>query len=645
MAARGGGVALLAGAWAASALFAGWLLAPWFAVREGLSPAPDVSTPEPRDGTGGTAPEPHGAERAIHNAPPATGAATTETTAGERGSGPGGGTVLAQAHAATVHAIQLGSAITRLEVTATHSDGSPVPDGLVYVLPASSPGADKEDELVRGHLDQAGRVTLDVPAGAQVDVGLLCSGGPVMRTGVVVGWGLPTRVHLALPPMGTVRLKAELPLAPVDGVEPVTRVTFLPPEPEGDTRAYPGRHERGEVWGGTAELDRGGHGTSTPLLEGLEYRVFVVIEWPTRGSREPPAAPFDLVPDRMVVKPGETLVLHRRRLAQLSLLAQVSGTPPGRGGQAWAFFYPGEQSPLASRLLLFAGSHAQLTDVSASASEPLQGGVRVRGPAAQPAPIRWPVVRSVPPGPGRVEWGGLVGMVPGSLDVALEPGERREITVPIHFDASTRTEDTTAAKAPVAPAPTMDVEVLVEGPDPDPDDLPIGVALYLGAAGSAASGEPDFAGWEPNAVGRFRWTVEPSRRSSAPVAVATQGDRWASDPFDPRSGDALRIRLRPAGTLLVVPGAIDCDSDDGPRLRLERLDGAPLPTRAPLDRAPFRWNERDSERAGVAVRTGTIIGPFPAGVMRFRVKRGGFVLGEVSAEVVAGQIRPLLLAR
>jgi hypothetical protein len=248
-----------------------------------------------------------------------------------------------------------------------------------------------------------------------------------------------------------------------------------------------------------------------------------------------------------------------------------------------------------------------------------------------------------PPGPARVEWRGS-GILPGSLAVDLREGESNRL-------------DLLLEAAPDAVVPVREpVRVVMEGIPPGPD------------AGDHRSFA--FSSVLPRAPGRTPATMDAAFGPGEDLvlegewrgvrdAVVRSGEWLVSRPLEvPTEGD-WRVRLEPAGYLLVVPdtlipvelGALQIHSREGwmytgrvedtcediietgdTRRTRVRTEGHDRPDGGGLD---LLYADRTRNGAGV------LLGPFPEGTCTFEVRLGGVRLPDATATVKAGRIEVL----
>ena len=144
--------------------------------------------------------------------------------------------------------------------------------------------------------------------------------------------------------------------------------------------------------------------------------------------------------------------------------------------------------------------------------------------------------------------------------------------------------------------------------------------MYWGEHGSQNGGEMEVASTDP--VRRAFLVLPPDR---------------ASDVFVPPASGTVRVTLKPAGMLVVVPEVLP-DPALG-ALRLRRADGLPLPLLSVTSRGAYDLDFTERPE----VKMGTILGPIPEGRVTLEVLLGGVVIDRPVAEVRAGRYTPLVI--
>lgn len=668
---RAGRVTAGAVAWVATALLAGYLIGPWFApAGVGLPEGPGASGVESADPATGTSPSRAAAGVALPAldpsappaapqapAPPRTGASRANHPPAE----PAVATDPADPTALPSRArVLTGLATGRLVVRVTGPEGEPASGWTVYALPAGGPGSDDEDEILSA-VTEDGEAILDVPADVRVDVGVASEAGTALRTDVVVAAGAEQTVALAV--AGAAAITAELRDAPRELLAGPLQVAVQLAGVDGaEGRCYPGRADRAWTWGTSFALDRDGRADSGPLTPGARYLVTASVRV-APGTPPRWSGPWRLVAEPSEAAPGDHVVLRLAPSARVRLTPAASGRSNHAQPMAQLRVLAGGQ-PIA----VFPAFYEQLTGEPPPAptpivppgTDPAQAELMRQAAALQHAQrqlalrhqwMPFPFDCAVPPGPVRIDWSGA-GVEPGSRDLGvLAADTTTEVSVAVRFT------DEPAVVAVTGPQlhedagdvePNGEVTVTLHGlPPGDPAGDPPPVGWFL-AREEDPGDEPDVLDDEIDRTTPTLW-LHPDDRRRALLGVAHAGPWLATDPVPMRDRTTLRLDFRPAGLLLVLPGRLALP--ETPAVLLSRPDGAPLPyadTASDLSwddagRVSPTWGPG---RAAVRVRArlGRVLGPLPAGPVRLQVRRGGFLLGDVTATVVAGQIRPVVLA-
>jgi hypothetical protein len=655
-------------AWIASALLAGYLMAPWFAPeRDPLARPPEAGDPAP----GGSAAEP--ARRLAPAGPtplaappapvPPHGGSRADSGAARSPTPPPGAPPEAPAPVpaddaaagASVGPLPTGT----LRVRAADHAGEPLDDGTLYVLPAGARGADDSEAILSADVDE-GTATLEVPAGVPLDVGLVGATGATMRTDVVVPAGHTHEVALAL--TGAAAITATLPDLPPEFHDGALAVQVQLADP-GEGIEFPGRHERARAWSTTFNLDRDGRGTSDALAPGTRYALeaIAVPLGPRRGG-QPAAATWRFAVTPTQAAPGDHVVVRLAPSAKLRIAldgrgrcrradphVQVQVVADGREVarfMAWYEQLMGEP-PAPPEPRIPAGADAAQVELLRRAAELQQAQLRLRQ-RRQWMPL--PFEAAVPPGPARLVWGGD-GVEPGARELGvLAAGTVTDVTIPVQF-AETASQILRLAVPDAGPDEDEElaaVPLALHGvPAPAADRALPPVACFLALAGAPGQEAEVWHGSidpeEPVLL------IAPSDRRRAQLGVAHAGPWLATGPVALGEASAPRLEFRPAGLLVLLPGRLPlpetaavtvCRTDGAPLPYVETLAGLPLDH---LGQVPPHWTADDAATS-VCVRVGTVLGPLPAGPVRLEVRRGGFRLGEVTATVVAGQIRAVVLA-
>ena len=586
--------ALLAFGWlltaAAVGFVAAWLLRPAAEVRylpaggtREPAPTPDVET-----ATRASAPSrPEAIAEAARPAEPRRAAAPVGSSAGATADSPA------------------------LLVTVVRADGSPAQGGSVYALGAGESGADEAEEVC--HCDyeygERGPVRLPLPRPGVYDVGYR-SDLHAFATDVRVGPGETVPLTLRVP--GDRPVRAEITGAwPPEGAPKSWARLVLRPADERGRRNFPGRGERPRLRAHVAILTDDRAGESEPLLTNEAWRVGAeIVERLPRGHGEieGESADFDwvtsfrheLVPDREIVRTGETVRLRVRSWPVVRFRVDGTGLDAGDGHVALDFH---------------AGGAAQRGWLS------LPRGLKRR------RVIRW--FRSEG-GEYRLRWSGkgiAAGEVSGTLPA---PGRFADVDIILRPDPH-GTPDAEPAAATVAaePAPSgpEPLEVSHEGLPPGSDAARIAVGLLTGDGGGveALADHAEYTESDGNRV----YSLDGDWRRASAIRFVSGTDR-ASDPVTPPSSGPLHVVFRPAGLLCAVPDRVLPEGFG--RLTVRLADGAPLPV-----------HDGDQGDA-VAVSAGTLLGPLPEGTYTFKVRLGGVSLPDATATVRAGGVEVLRIS-
>ena len=674
MSGRAGRLGTTVAAWIATAVCAGYLMGPWFAPV----PAPlsgesgGAHAAEPARGPG-LVPQPTDDTGASPPLDAAWAAAQAAAGAPDRPVAPpspfGAGTISAAdpasappvAPAGMPPASGLGPLATGTLVVRVTGPGGEPGDGTAYVLPAGAPGSDDDDEILSADIEDRA-ATLEVPAGVRLDVGVASDAGTSLRTDVIVEPGAEVTVTVALP--GAAPVTAELRDAPRELLDAPMQISVLLAglDPNGATkRAYPGRTDRAWVWGSSFTLDRHGRGESGPLTPGARYAVSAAVAVAGGGTPTSSGA-WRLVTEPAEASPGDHVVLRVAPSARLRIAVDAAGRSSRPNPYVQVQLWAGEQQftsfyafyeqltgepPAPPALVVPPGTDPAQAEFMRRTAE-LQYAQRQLALRRQWTPLPFECV--VPPGPVRLAWTGD-GVDPGTMDLgALAAGTITDVTVRAQFTDTPQAAPVAVARPDAdagEPEPSAEVPVELHGlPALAPDADPFPVAWFL-----AREGEP---GEDPDVLDDEIYPSEPALwlgaddRRRALLGVAHAGPWLATDPVPVRDRAALRLEFRPAGLLLVLPGRLALP--ETPAVVLSRPDGAPIPYSSAGDlsieddgRVSPRWAPGQASMR-VRAQLGRVLGPLPAGPVRLQVRRGGFLLGEVTATVVAGQIRPVVLA-
>ncbi len=491
-----------------------------------------------------------------------------------------------------------------IEVRVTREDGTPAEAGTVYALPAGEPGTDAWQEIPQADVVPDGFARLAVPSAGTYDVGYVGE-AQALRTDLAVTRGGVARVDFTIPTGRRITFRCDKP--PPDGG--VLHVALAPggTEPHEGPRAgadeefaYPGRGQRYTGWT-HARIGPDGLGRSHPLDPGRVYRISASV------GRD---APYGVVPQREFARPGEEVLLRIRPQARLSLTFRVEGRPENAN---W-FRLLLERSDRPGRESLTDQTWQRLVE--------------------QPAPL----VRWVAPGKGHITWQGG-GLLPGSTeDFTLAEGTTVEKEIVIRPVLAGEGVTIVPDGEPAVPAPRL--RVTVEGIPASGVPESASFCLLARLAGPPASADYyDHDPAEPTLEINEEW-------QSVKHVLAVLGARLASDPTPVAPDGQVAVRLRPAGLLVVVPERPAVPGMGA--LTVEREDGLPIPTAPPGDLGEdFTVEDWSLGRIELAPRVGpgTILGPFPEGTIRLRVRQGRVRLATIAASVKAGALRPLVISR
>ncbi len=491
-----------------------------------------------------------------------------------------------------------GAVAAWIELTVHRADRTAAPGGTVYLLPPGEPGTDDLDEIPHAALDEDGRALVPVPLAGAWDVGY-AGEGQVLLPDVRVGPGETARLGIVLPDARPIRFR-------VRGEVPETGTWVVSVASEGsggEEVAFPGRGQEASL-SATTWLDEEGKAETEPLPPGRRFQVAV-----SEGSG---TAKSWLEAGAASASPGDEVVLAQVPLAQLAVRVRREGLPPE-------------------------------ADVSLQLVRPDSGfpperiGDRDSYPAAHVPPF---LDLALGPGRARVVWSGS-GIEGGTTDdFRLECGHTtvREVVL----RARPAVEEPPADGGAVDPpgSPRWRLEALL------PDGSPVGegrLVLVLAAisAGTGSSARAEYFGYDPASP-----EVEPTEGWPAVREIlGVAGPGLASEPASVGADGRVRIALRPGGLLAVVPERLQAPGLGA--LTVEREDGRPIPVAYAGESSGSTEESWQMAAASLAPRVGigTILGPFPEGPYRFRVRVGRRLVAEVSAAVKAGTIQPLVIPR
>ena len=411
---------------------------------------------------------------------------------------------------------------------------------------------------------------------------------------------------------------------------------------EGVHRWYPGRDEHQSVGTLVARFGAEARAALGPVVEGNRYRVDV-RQLQHVASQVAGVPNAEYWPEPAVARAGDTVAIRVRRQAELAL--RVSVDPALQSGVfgCTVWLVDGAGNRFASILntsvaqILGRAPPDPALVIPRGLTPEQEAAVRQaweRQRAAQ-RPIEWPLVVPAPGATARLAWQGA-GIRPGESEpLRFVPGQRLEFEI--------RLEPATVADVNGAGGEAGGRRLLLTGPRP-PEEDGASYFVYLLRGDEPQAESLDFTPDEPTIH------PDPSRAPPRSPAIAVASGLLASEPFEfPETGD-IAVELRPAGLLLVVDTGATANPP-GPLVELERADGAPIPWSNELNELDFDGWQRGLSKSWTAWeayrrvhgRLGAVIGPLPAGPVEFEVRRGGFPAGRLSATVVAGQIRPLVI--
>ncbi|MCI0342186.1 MAG: hypothetical protein L0216_13755 [Planctomycetales bacterium] len=602
--------ALAAGAWLATAAGTGFLASLLFRPAAGLVVVGGEGA-DSRDGGAAGAPRApsHGAQggesgrEATGGPPTGEGRESVPPSDGHPTAFPAGGPAAAGAAMAEgpdAGAGGMDEVPCWIEVRVTREDGTAAEAGTVYALPGGEPGTNDVGDLPQADITDGGLARLPVPSEGSYDVGYIGE-AHALRTDVLVARGETARIALAIPAGRRFTFRCDKPIP--DGRTWHVSLQHVAPE-TGDAWAedarlgYPGRTERPRM-NGYASVGPGGQGASHPLPVGGAYRIVVGVD---RQSS------YRLDPEPALAQPGAEVLLRVRPQARLSVGVRIEGRPEPSGWfQLWLQRTDG-------------GGREALAD---------QGSLRLTD---QPAPI----VRWATPGKARIGWHGY-GIAPGTTDeFELIGGRTVEKGIVVRPPLPGEAPVAQDRDASASPRLRVSVEGIPEG------GVSERASLYLLAR---LPGPPPVADY--NWHDREQADLEVSEEWK-PVrqVLAVLGARLASDPTPVEADGRVAIRLKAAGLLLAVPERPAVSGLGA--LTLEREDGLPIPTARPGNFGDdFTADDWDLDLLELQphVGPGTILGPFPEGTIRFRVRLGRVRLPGVAATVKAGALRPLVIPR
>jgi hypothetical protein len=473
-----------------------------------------------------------------------------------------------------------------LEVEVVHDDGTPVPGGDAYALPAGTAGRDGTEGVAYAQIDE-GKARIVLPRAGTYDIGALFGVLDVLRTDVVVPAAEP--VVLRMPRLGRVEVSLDPRLAallrpPVRQPDSPTlvydqvQVRLEPVDPRPRV-SYPGRQDRAGrdvltvAIGGPNQDPQ-----AAQLVAGRRYRVLASARLPVE------ATPSEVVPPAAirVATTGWTVLLDVR----LDSRSKVLERP---GVVAVAYDLDGARLGENS-WRLEQGQH--------------------------PSQIKPVVVRlSVPVRRGRVAWSGS-GVAAGGVDFEIGPdGEAR---APVVIDVL----DPPAPPPAPPPGRTTRVRTL-----PPSDGGRLSGASVWFASPDDGSPFQQQDEWDEDRQEGLGSAVEPAIGA---IALGwTDFDDFPSHVAGPVIGapDGTTFVLRRGGHVVLVPRRLP---PPGLQLVVRRADGGLFPADG----------EATSE---VVVEPGLVLGPFLPGPVRLAFRLGGVEAGEATVEVLAGEHVPLVL--
>ncbi|MCI0342184.1 MAG: hypothetical protein L0216_13745 [Planctomycetales bacterium] len=484
-----------------------------------------------------------------------------------------------------------------IELTIRRADRTPAQSGTVYVLPPGEPGTDDLDEIPHATLDEEGRALVPVPVAGAWDVGY-AGEGQVLLPDVRVGPGETARLGVALPDARPIRFR-------IQGEAPPSGTWVISVTSEGsggEEVAYPGRRQVGAI-STTTWFDDAGKGETEPLPPGRRFQIVVGEQTGTAKSWLEPSAETAAAGDEVTLRPAP--------LPQLALRIRREGLPP----------------------------EAEVSLQLSRAFEATWGSVERIGERDSYPVEHLPPFLDLALGPGRAKvlWSGS-GVESGATDeFRLECG--RTVVREIIVRAQPQAEEATPSLSGEQPAKgaRWTLQVLL------PDGAPVGEGrtVFVLAALPGPPPRTEYFGCDSSSPEVDLTEGWPAVRE----VLAVLGPGLASEPVTVGTDGRVRIALRPGGLLAVVPERLQAPGLGA--LTIEREDGRPIPVAYAGDSSGTTEESWQMAAASLSPRIGlgTILGPFPEGPIRFRVRVGRRLVAEIPATVKAGAIRPLVIPR
>jgi hypothetical protein len=451
--------------------------------------------------------------------------------------------------------------------------GEPAESAQVYAVPAGArtPPGGTWGGWPSAPADARGVARIGVPQAGSYDVGVEADASHTMAKDVAVAAGATVPLALRLPRLVDVDVEIQAPGLAIES-------SFVEAGPDGaPTDLGTFRPARDETCCATSYALAGGK-TRLRFPEGARLRLapqaFGPNSTPVKAAFEPSPAVV-VAPARVVFRSAPVAWL---RLAP-RLLVTGEVAPSTRSSSFWWRWTTGPRADEGKQTLAWNDGRSQVP----------------------------PFDLPLHPGGGRLAWGGD-GVIEGEQAFDGAPaGETREgaIVVRVRADALPH---------------GLDALEVVGGPDPWPEDVFL-CAHVTDAGGTTVVDVP--------AEGARAAAIAPGS------VVVLDSPWWTSEPTRLPSGGRARVRLVPAGWLLVVlhepPSAAVGD------LVLRRADGAWLGTRV--------WEDlEDAGRAAAdleGVGPGSLVGPLPEGDVALVVSLGGVEKRRVTGRVRANRITPL----
>jgi hypothetical protein len=465
--------------------------------------------------------------------------------------------------------------------------------GRLYALPAGQPGPSDAGEQDLPHVAisaGADEATLPLPREGAWDIGFVGICGHVLLQGVEVRG--TTEVVLDAPGALPVRFRVGGPPGPA----PRGRVWLRSGTSEEVN--YPGRGQHTCV-SFEQEIGDAPEIVTPPMAPGVEYRVRCASP---PGMTSPAGAPgVEWRASHATARAGDEVDLLLKPMGLVRVALEV--TPPLP--ESWRAHWPTD-------LWIAALARAEGDEEARHVAGTL---LRKDGTFQQD-------VLLLPLAPGRYAF----AMTPepvvfqnSSRSIEVRAGQTLDIRVRATPDAARAPFSNAAQVQPAA----FGTHVMLEFGAPPRHgwwlsaELKDNDTIYWGEHGGRA-GEMEVASTDP--IRRALLVLPPDR---------------ASDVFVPPASGTVRVTLKPAGTLVVVP---EVTPDPGlGALRLRRVDGVPLPLLRAGDEYDVDFLEQPE------VKLGTVLGPLPEGRLSLEVLLGGVVIDRPVAEVRAGRHTPLVI--